>query len=430
MSEPTGPAARRSLPEWLQFQQQTHPDSMALGLDRVRAMLVRLDCSRPAKKVLTVGGTNGKGSTVAFAESIARAPGRKVGSYTSPHLLHYNERIRIDGETLTDEALCDAFELIEAARGELPLTFFEWGTLAALLIFSRAGLDLAILEVGLGGRLDAVNAVDADCAVITSVALDHKEFLGDDREAIGREKAGILRPRRPLVLGELDPPDTVLLAADRAGAIVLRRGKEFRAENRLGGRWRYSDMHGDLDLPALPLIAPCQLHNAACALAALRSLFPLDAAVIVEGLAQARLAGRKQRLPGTPEVLLDVAHNPHAAQPLAQWMALNRPRGATHAVFAALADKDAPGLVAPLMAVVDSWHIAGLPDVSSRPHPVGTLWPKVAGLLSRTLHDRHERVAQALDAARAQAGPGDRVVVYGSLHTVAEALAHLGVEQV
>lgn len=430
MSQSSETSARRRLPEWLEYQQQTHPDAIALGLDRVRAMLVRLDCAHPAKKVLTIGGTNGKGSTAAFADSLARAAGLRVGLYASPHLLHYRERVRIDGVPVEDEALCDAFELIEAARGDLPLTFFEWGTLAAFLLFSRAGLELAVLEVGMGGRLDAVNAVDPDCSIITTVALDHMEYLGEDRELIGREKAGILRPRKPLVLGEMDPPDSVLLAADRAGAVVLRRGREFRAEARLGGRWRYSDSHGELDLPPLPLLAPCQLHNAACAIAGVRTLYPLTPAQISEGLGQVRLAGRMHRLPGAPELLLDVAHNAQAVQPLARWLALNRAPGATHAVFAALADKDVPGLVAPLMGVVDSWHLAGLPGVGSRAHPVAIIWSKVAGLLSRSLHDRHERVADALDAARAQAGPGDRIVVYGSFHTVAEALAHLGVESV
>ncbi len=429
IQSPASPS-RRSLPDWLQFQQQTHPDAIALGLDRVRAMLVRLDCARPAKKVLTIGGTNGKGSTAAFAASIARAAGLRVGLYSSPHLLHYRERVRIDGVEVEDAALCDAFELIEAARADLPLTFFEWGTLAAFLLFSRAGLDLAVLEVGMGGRLDAVNAVDPDCAIVSTVALDHMEFLGDDREAIGREKAGILRPRKPLVVGELDPPDSLLTAADRAGAVLLRRGREFRAEPRLGGRWRYSDTQGDLDLAPLPLLAPCQLYNAACAIAALRTLLPLSPEQITQGLEQTRVGGRMQLLAGKPEVLLDVAHNPQAVQPLARWLALNRPAGATHAVFAALSDKDLPGLVAPLMGVVDSWHLAGLPEVGSRAHPIGVIWPKVAGLLSRSLHDRHERVAGALDTARAQAGPGDRIVVYGSFHTVAEALAHLGVDSV
>jgi dihydrofolate synthase/folylpolyglutamate synthase len=218
----------------------------------------------------------------------------------------------------------------------------------------------------------------------------------------------------------------VLQAADRAAAIVLRRGKEFHSEPRLGSGWRYRDAKGALDLPALPLLAPCQMHNAACAIVALRALGPLDEAQVREGLAAARIGGRMQRLDGPPEVLLDVAHNPQAVQPLARWLALNRAPGATHAVFAALADKDAPGLIAPLMGVVDSWHIAGLVDVGQRAQPVGVLWPKVAGLLSRSLHDRHERVAQALAAARAQAGPGDRIVVYGSFHTVAEALSELG----
>ena len=430
MSQNPTPPARQSLPDWLRFQQQTHPDAIALGLERVREVLVRLGNPRPAKRVLSIAGTNGKGSTAAFADGIARAAGLRAGCYTSPHLLHYNERVRIDGEAVDDARLCAAFSRIESVREGVPLTFFEWGTLAALLIFAESDLDLAILEVGLGGRLDAVNAVDADCAVITSVDLDHMALLGPDREAIGREKAGILRPRRPLVLGELDPPDSVLAAAERAGAAVLRRGREFRAESLPGGGWRFTDGQGTIELPPLPLPAPCQPFNASCAIVALRSLFPLGDEAIASGLAQARLAGRMQRIPGTPEWLLDVAHNPHALQPLAQWLQRNRPPGATHAVFAALADKDLPGLIAPLMPLVDAWHIAGLPDIGERAHPVGMLWPKVAGLLSRSLHDRHEQVAEALEAARAQSGPGDRVVVYGSFHTVARALAQLGIKAI
>jgi dihydrofolate synthase / folylpolyglutamate synthase len=423
----TAATAPRTLADWLDIQQHTHPQAIALGLDRLRSVAVRLELRRVARHVLTVGGTNGKGSTVAFADSIARAAGLKVGCYTSPHVLRYNERVRIGGEPVDDATLCKAFERIAAARGEVPLTVFEWGTLAAFLIFADAQLDLAVLEVGLGGRLDAVNLVDADCAVITTVALDHMALLGNDREAIGKEKAGILRRGRPAVLGELDPPDSVLTVAERVGARLLRRGREFRAEPRLGGRWRYSDAHGDLDLPELPLPAPCQIHNAACAIAALRSLLPLEPAAIAEGLRQTRLAGRLQRVPGPVEIILDVAHNPQSAQILQRWLALNRPRGATHAVFAALADKDLPGLVAPLMTVVDAWHLAGLPDEGERAHPVETAWPKVAGLLSRSLHDTHASVGAALATAQQQAAPGDRILVYGSFHTVAQAMTALGI---
>ena len=419
--------ASRSLADWLAYQQTTHPQSIAMGLDRLRILAVRLELRRVARQVLTVGGTNGKGSTVAFADSIARAAGLKVGCYTSPHLLRYNERVRIGGEPVDDDTLCRAFVRIEAARGDVPLTFFEWGTLAALLIFAEAQLDLAVLEVGLGGRLDAVNLIDPDCAVITTVALDHMALLGNDREAIGKEKVGILRGRKPAVLGELDPPDSVLTVAERVGAKLLRRGREFRAEPRIGGHWRYSDALGDLDLPDPPLPAPCQIHNAACAIAALRTLLALEPAAIAEGIRTTRLAGRLQRIPGPVELVFDVAHNPQSAQMLQRWLAQNRPRGATHAVFAALADKDIPGLVAPLMPVVDAWHLAGLPDEGERAHPIEVAWPKVAGLLSRSLHDTHASVADVLRTAQQHAAPGDRVLVYGSFHTVALALRELGI---
>ncbi|GIX35212.1 MAG: hypothetical protein KatS3mg126_0991 [Lysobacteraceae bacterium] len=261
-------------------------------------------------------------------------------------------------------------------------------------------------------------------AVITTVALDHTEFLGRDREAIGREKAGILRRDRPLVLGELDPPDSVLQAAARGGARVLRRGRDFHAEDRPGG-WRYRDREGAMELPPLPLAAPCQPANAATAIAALRALLPLDEASIRRGLAEVRIPGRMQRLPGPTEIVLDVAHNPQAAQMLARGLAARRPAGSTLAVFAALADKDAAALVGPLMGVVDAWHLAGLEGVGARAQPVEGLWPRIAGLLARVPCQRHATVVEALRAARADALPGDRIVVFGSFHTVAQALAEL-----
>lgn len=418
--------SNRSLQDWLDYQQHTHPQAIALGLERVRAVADRLHLGRPARKVITVAGTNGKGSTTAFIEAMAIAGGLRVGSYSSPHLQHYTERVRLQGEDVDAERLCQAFERIEAVRGDIALTYFEWGTLAALQIFAAADLDLAVLEVGLGGRLDAVNIVDPDLAVITTVALDHMELLGPDRESIGREKAGILRAGRFAVLGELDPPDSVLATAERLQAKLLRRGRDFRGEARLGGRWRYSDREGEFDLPAPVLPAPCQIANAACAIAALRALHPLALEAYAEGLRRVRLRGRLQRIPGPVEVVLDVAHNPESVQQLARWSSLNRPAGATHAVFAALADKDLPGLVAPMMAVVDAWHLAGLPDQGARAHPIELAWPKVAGLLSRGLVDRHADVATALAAAHAQAAPGDRILVFGSFHTVGQALDQLG----
>src|SRR5688572_18268483 len=266
----------QTLSEWLEYIERQHPKTIDMGLDRVREVATRLRLKRPAKKVITIGGTNGKGSTVAFIEAIARAAGWKVGAYTSPHLLAYNERVRIDGRDADDAALVSAFAAVEAARtaagDDVPLTYFEYGTLAALWLFERSALDLAVLEVGLGGRLDAVNLVDADVAVITTIDLDHQEWLGDDRERIGFEKAGIARAWKPLVLGEADPPSSVLGHAYAIGAPAWRIDNDFFFERVDADRWRWREVGCELDLPPPQLAAPVQLRNAATAIAALRAL--------------------------------------------------------------------------------------------------------------------------------------------------------------
>jgi dihydrofolate synthase / folylpolyglutamate synthase len=421
-----------NLEEWLDYQQRVHPREIALGLERVSGVAARLGLQRPARHVITIGGTNGKGSTVAFVEAIARAAGHRVGAYTSPHLLRYNERIRIAGEDASDADIVAAFERIEAARGDTPLTYFEFGTLAALLLFTEARLDLAILEVGLGGRLDAVNLVDADVSVVTSVAIDHAEYLGTDRERIGAEKAGIFRPGRPAVIAELDPPDSVQQYADRIGARAVRAGRQYRFGDRLAGRWFWQDDGLKLELGKPKLAAPAQTANAAAAIAALRALeasLPVTADHIAVGVAVASAPARLQRIPGPVEILIDVAHNPHAAQQLAQWMQRNRSAGATQAVFAALADKDAPHMVGALLGVVDQWRLAGLDEVGARGQSVDQLWRQLSGLLSRTLSSRHETVAGALAAARATAHEGDRILVFGSFHTAAAALRVLQPER-
>jgi dihydrofolate synthase/folylpolyglutamate synthase len=425
-----------NLEQWLEHQQQVHPKEIALGLERVATVAARLGLARPARHVITVGGTNGKGSTVAFIEAIARAAGHRVGAYTSPHLLRYNERVRIDGQDASDAQLVAAFERIEAARvlrqaqedRDIPLTFFEYGTLAALLLFADAKLDLAILEVGLGGRLDAVNLVDADVAVVTTVALDHMEFLGNDREAIAVEKAGIFRPQRTAVIAELDPPDALVRHAERIGAKLVRAGRDYKFAERLGGRWQWQDAATKFDLAKPKLAAPAQTANAAAAIAALRALgdaLPVSADHVQVGVAVASAPARLQRIPGPVEILIDVAHNPQAAQQLAQWMLRNRPNGATQAVFAALAGKDVPNMVAALLGCVDQWRLAGLPDAGARAQDIDALWRQVSGLLSRTLSSRHDNVVDALAAARAQAHPGDRILVFGSFHTAAIALREL-----
>ena len=418
----------RTLADWLAYIERQHPKSIDMGLQRVREVAARMRLPRPAKRVITVGGTNGKGSTVAFVEAIARAHGWKVGCYTSPHLLRYNERVRIDGVDAGDAALVAGFEAVEAARGDTPLTYFEYGTLCALWLFARSKLDLAVLEVGLGGRLDAVNVVDADASIITTVDLDHQDWLGEDIEAIGFEKAGIARPFKPLVLGDDDPPASVLRHAYAIGAQSWRIANDFFAEPLDAETWRWREVGFSMDLPMPALAAPVQLRNAACAIAAVRTLRArIDKQTYAEGVANARVAGRLQRFERNGvEVVVDVGHNPQAARALAQWLRA-QPRRRTLAVYAALADKDVAGVAQALAGVVDGWHIAGLSDAGPRGLGVDDFARQLAGSAAADAA-RHVGVDAALQAAMAQAGPGGRVLVFGSFHTAAAALGHFGAD--
>lgn len=413
-----------TLAQWLARLERQHPVAIDLGLERVREVAARMALPRPTREVITVGGTNGKGSTVAFLEAMARAAGLRTGAYTSPHVLRYNERVRIDGVEAGDAALVAAFEAIEAARGDTSLTYFEAGTLAALLLFADAALDLAILEVGLGGRLDATNIVDADAAIITTVDLDHQDWLGSDIEAIGREKAGIARAFRPLVLGDDDPPASVLRHAYAIGAQSWRIGCDFFAEPVDASHWRWRQVGEELLLPLPALDAPVQLRNAACAIAALRALdLPIPPKAIAEGLRTAALPGRLQRFERYGvQLVLDVGHNPQAARALREWLA-TRPHGRVHAVLAALADKDAAGVAAALADAVDGWHLAGIGDAGVRSQSAEALAARLPGGLA--ILGRHADVAGALEAALAGARPGDTVLVFGSFHTVADALRAL-----
>ncbi|MBP7465918.1 MAG: bifunctional tetrahydrofolate synthase/dihydrofolate synthase [Pseudoxanthomonas sp.] len=416
------------LSQWLEYIQRQHPESIELGLDRVREVATRLGLGRPAAQVITVAGTNGKGSTVAFIEAIAGAGGWKVGAYTSPHLLRYNERVRIEAEEVADDALVAAFAVVEAARVDTPLTYFEFGTLAALWLFQRASLDLVVLEVGLGGRLDAVNLVDADVAVVTTVDIDHTGWLGSDRESIGREKAGIARAWKPLVLGEVDPPSSVLRHAYAIGANAIRLGSDFFHEPVDAAHWRWREVGAELRLPAPRLAAPPQRANASTAIAALRALpRALPEAAFAQGVATATLPGRLQCLQRDGvEIVLDVAHNPQAARELAAWLRRRSP-APTVAVFAALADKDAAGMVQALAGQVGHWYLAGLEQAGRGQdveHLVARLDGTVAGVATG-VSSGDARVADALARAIAAASPAGRVLVFGSFHTVAEALQAL-----
>lgn len=416
---------RTTLADWLAYIEQQHPNAIAMGLERVREVASRMGLGKPAKHVITVGGTNGKGSTVAFIEAIARASGCKVGAYTSPHLLRYNERVRINGIDASDADLVAGFEAVEAVHGDIPLTYFEYGTLCALWLFERAGLDLVVLEVGLGGRLDAVNIVDADAAVITTVDLDHQDWLGNDTEAIGFEKAGIARPSKPLILGDDAPPASVLRHAYAIGASAWRIGCDFFAESVDDTHWRWREVGQALELPLPALVAPVQVRNAACAIAALQSLdMHIADDAYARGVADARIGGRLQRFDQDGvEIVIDVGHNPQAARALAAWLE-KQPRRQTLAIYAALADKDVAGVVAALAGHVDAWHVAGLVDAGPRGAPVQAFAQRLQGTAAAAA-TQHADVQMALQAAIQQGLPDGRVLVFGSFHTAAEALSVL-----
>lgn len=421
MSAAPGPLA--PLGRWLDYISAQHPAKIALGLDRVREVLGRLGLAPPAIAI-AVGGTNGKGSTCAYLECILRTAGYRTGLYTSPHLLRYNERVRIDGEEAGDAELAADFARVESARGSTPLTYFEFGTLGALAAFERARVDVAVLEVGLGGRLDAVNAVDADCAIVSGVDLDHQAWLGDDREAIGREKAHIYRPGRPALFGDADPPASLVAHAEAIGAPLQVLGRDFRAVPRDGRQWDFEGRRGaKRSLPMPALRGSWQLANAATALAALDEMagrLPVSLGEVKRGLTGVRLAGRLQVLPGRPTVVLDVAHNPQAARALARGLGEMDFRDKTIAVFAMLADKDIGGVIDAISARVDRWHVATVPGerAAGAAHVASLLGER--GLAGRTR--AFATVRLAYEAALRETGPNDRIVVFGSFLTVAEVL--------
>ncbi len=419
----------RTLADWLDFQQRQHPRAIALGLDRVREVAGRLALPRSAARVVTVAGTNGKGSCVAMLEAMLREGGLRVGAYTSPHLLRYNERIRIDGREAEDTALIDAFEAIEAARGETPLTFFEYGTLAALKVFAGADLDVALLEVGLGGRLDAVNIVESDAALITTIGLDHQDWLGPNREDIGREKAGIMRARRPALVADPDPPASVLAHAAAVGADLWRVGRDWTFRVAAEGFLWSGRAIADVPLPPPPLAAPVQIGNAAACLAVIEAIGMrglITDGRAAEGLTNSRVPGRLQLLARQPDVIVDVAHNPQAAASLAEWLATSPRR--TLAVYGALADKDVAGVIAALAPHVAEWHLCGLHDRSPRGLRAAEVFNRGREAMRGGVAALHPDPAAALAAAQCEAGPEDRILVFGSFLVVEAAMRAIGVE--
>ena len=427
-----------TLSDWLEHLEALHPRGSAgieLGLERVAAVKRRLDATRegPTRDVpvILVGGTNGKGSTCAMLESILRAAGYRVGLYTSPHLLRYNERVRIDARAVDDATLCSGFARVERQRQDDALTYFEFGTLAAWEIFCAVDLDAIVLEVGLGGRLDATNIFDPACSIVTGVDLDHMEFLGPDRESIGREKAGIFRAERPAICGDAAPPESLLAVAHELGARLQVLGRDFGYQ-RHEQQWLYwgSDAasaplrRGGLAYPALR--GKMQLANAACVLAALDCVcdrLPIAMQDIRRGLSLVSLPGRFQVLPGRPTVVLDVAHNPQAARGLADNLGDMGWHDATWAVFGMLADKDIDNVIAALSERVTHWLPCALEG--SRAASADFLSERLS---LRHLHvvDRFDSPACALAHALEKAGEGDRILVFGSFLTVAVARQWLG----
>ena len=417
-----------TLQDWLAHCERLHPQNIDMGLTRVREVAQRMglafDCP-----VITVAGTNGKGSTCAMLEAVALQAGYRTGVYTSPHLVHFEERCRVHGEIVAASDLIAHFEAVESARtqngNDVSLTYFEFTTLAILRLMSQARLDVAILEVGLGGRLDATNVIDADCAVITSIEIDHTEYLGPDRESIGREKAGIMRTGRPVIVGDPMAPQSVIDHALEIGADLWRFGKDF---NFSGDKQQWSwagrgRRYAGLAYPSLR--GANQLINASGALAALEALrerIPITAQAVRNGLAMVELPGRFQIVPGQPTLVLDVAHNPHSVAALTANLDSMGFFPTTHAVFGAMADKDLGPMLAKVGPLVDRWYFTDLP--TARAGTAAVLQQKwnalqmVAGGRREVATSLHADPLSALQAAVAAADPADRIVVFGSFYTV------------
>jgi dihydrofolate synthase/folylpolyglutamate synthase len=419
----------RTLPDWLGYLERLHPKTIDLGLERVKQVKSDLDL-RPAFPIITVGGTNGKGSTCAMLEAILGSAGYETACYTSPHLLRYNERVRINRRNASDEALCGAFHAVESARiaSGASLTYFEFGTLAAMRLFSQARVDVAILEVGLGGRLDAVNSFDADCAVLTSIDLDHMDYLGDTREKIGREKAGIFRRGKAAICSEPDIPESIGCYASSIGADLLRIGEHFGYSASANG-WSFWGPGGCRHaLPHPALRGDYQLRNASACLAALdsvRHILPVTMGDIRRGLLEVIWPGRFQVLPGRPATVLDVAHNPAAARALAGNLDRMGSYRTTYAVFAMLEDKDICGVGRELLERVDVWLTA---DIHA---PRGACADEVArALVAAGVGEAEKPILAFSDAAAAyayaceRAAGNDRICIFGSFHTVAEVLRY------
>lgn len=413
-----------SLQGWLAWQESLHPKAIDLGLERVGGVFRILNPESIKPPTITVAGTNGKGSCIAFLEAIYRAQGYRVGSYTSPHILKYNERIKIDGEPVDDKSICTAFERIESARKNTSLSYFEFGTLAALDIFWRAGLDVQLLEVGLGGRLDAVNIIDADATLITSICIDHCDWLGETREAIGREKAGIFRAGVPAIVGDPEPPVSLLQSAKAKSAPVFCIGKNFFYQKKATG-WNWiAENNRLLDLPAPALKGEHQYRNAATVLSTISFMeehLPVKEESVREGLSDVSLKGRFQIIEGEIPILLDVGHNPQAVRTLVDYIDQFFPNRRIHAIFSMMKDKDIKGVIEIMKPVVFKWYVSPLlnPRSATEQKMRNSFNSCNVGNVQFGFPD----FAATMVAAKIDAVKGDLILVFGSFFLVSEFLA-------
>lgn len=414
-----------TLQAWLHYIEALHPKTISMGLERVSVVKQRMRLS-PAFPIITVAGTNGKGSTCAMLTSIYRQAGYRVATYSSPHILRYNERVCLDGVQVSDDDLCRAFLAVELAREEIELTYFEFGTLAAMWLFMQSNVDVAVLEIGLGGRLDAVNAFEPDCSIITSIDLDHTEYLGNTREEIGYEKAGVYRTGKPAICGDHQPPATLTQHAQSIGANLWLVDHDFTWTHRLGEEiWSYvSSTFNAQVLPVPALAGEYQFDNASCVITAigcLQTRLPVSVEAISLGLSTVTLMGRYQCLRHHPDIILDVAHNPHAAHALRQNLRqFSKASGKTIAVFSMLADKDIKHVVEVLADSIEHWFVAGLQH--PRAAPIKDLVAIVQGVVPTDKILAFESLTEAYRQACLVATENDRIIVFGSFFTVSEVL--------
>lgn len=413
----------QNLDDWLRWQETLHPTSIELGLERVRQVFHQLHPESPPFTIITVAGTNGKGSSVALLESIFNTAGYKVGTYTSPHLLRYNERIRLSGDAASDAQICQAFQRVDEARGDVSLTYFEFGTLAALDLFYQYSLDVVLLEVGLGGRLDAVNIIDSDVALITAIGLDHTDWLGEDRESIAREKAGIMRVGKPVVCSDGDIPKSIFSEAKQIGSQLYCLGKDFKYEH-ANGHWSWIGPNGDQhNFPLPALRGEHQLRNATGVMMVLECLaasLPVSFEHVQQALEHVQVTGRQQVIRDKTNWLVDVAHNVQSIEALADCLKMEHADGRTHAVVGMLKDKDIAANLQIIQPLVTDWYCVGLPV------PRGASAVELQEVLARLSVKGNiytcDDVSKAMENAQSRAAEGDRFIVFGSFYTVAEAL--------